>query len=286
MNTPVKKQRVPMPVALQHRLGIPRNAFQKNVRGACVALKGKLSYSPGSRCKRNAETDDGFLYWKPPSDVHKEALRKVMLSGKKDVLFLEVDGDDTFVRGFFSVVAETRDHFQLTFQAPWLPEEESLYHDGVTYHSKLEIQFAKFFQALDVPFWYEPATFNLGLVKYTPDFFLPLLQAYVEVKPTYPTESEIALCEQVAKMGISIYLAYAGSVKPSHAMERASKSKYGFRPHSDGIKVIAWDSSGVRMEGLVPVILESGAFAFDTIKTSDDVRWMHPALTAAYENVV
>ena len=58
-------------------------------------------------------------------------------------------------------------------------------YSGYKFRSRLEARWAVFFKELGLEFEYEPEGFLLDDdVKYLPDFFLPILSLYVEVKPS------------------------------------------------------------------------------------------------------
>ena len=57
-------------------------------------------------------------------------------------------------------------------------------YDGYVFRSYLEARWAAFFNALRVPYRYEPKWFDLGRWRYLPDFWLPTLDAWIEIKPT------------------------------------------------------------------------------------------------------
>jgi hypothetical protein len=58
-------------------------------------------------------------------------------------------------------------------------------HRDVTYRSRTEARWAVFFDALDLIHYYEAAEIGLSTGEsYLPDFFLPELDAYFEVKPS------------------------------------------------------------------------------------------------------
>lgn len=62
------------------------------------------------------------------------------------------------------------------------PRDRWIEYRGIKFRSTYEIRFVK---ALDSRGWewqYEPERFNLGSCTYLPDFFVPKLKAYVEVK--------------------------------------------------------------------------------------------------------
>lgn len=72
------------------------------------------------------------------------------------------------------------------------PEFHSLKADynGITYRSRLEARWAMFFDLTKTPFLYEPEGFSLNRIRYLPDFYLPHLGYWVEVKGKPPTEEE------------------------------------------------------------------------------------------------
>ena len=55
-------------------------------------------------------------------------------------------------------------------------------YNGYKFRSRLEARWAVFFDALGVEYEYEPEGFEIGRIKYLPDFYLPKLDYYVEVK--------------------------------------------------------------------------------------------------------
>jgi len=59
---------------------------------------------------------------------------------------------------------------------------------GYRFRSRLEARWAVFFDALDIRWEYEPEGFDLGgFGPYLPDFWLPQVKMYAEVKPCWPT---------------------------------------------------------------------------------------------------
>lgn len=69
-------------------------------------------------------------------------------------------------------------------------------YNGRTFHSRLEARWAVFFDTLKLAYECQPA----GLDWYTPDFWLPALEAFIEVKPETPDERAFAKAEQLAKI--------------------------------------------------------------------------------------
>lgn len=73
------------------------------------------------------------------------------------------------------------------------------HYNGYRFRSRLEARWAVFFDAAEVRYEYEFQGFDLGDVGcYLPDFYLPDLPLWVEVKPVQPSAEELdkakALC--------------------------------------------------------------------------------------------
>lgn len=59
-------------------------------------------------------------------------------------------------------------------------------YKGILFRSRLEARWAIFFDAFELEWVYEPECFILSNnQKYTPDFYLPKLKLYIEIKPNY-----------------------------------------------------------------------------------------------------
>lgn len=76
------------------------------------------------------------------------------------------------------------------------------YYNGRRFRSRLEARWAVFFDAIRIPWVYEPEGFKFrNQILYLPDFFLPLIDkngAYFEVKPVRPSQLEINKCGWLA----------------------------------------------------------------------------------------
>lgn len=65
-------------------------------------------------------------------------------------------------------------------------------YKGYNFRSRLEARWAVFFDTAHIPYEYEPEGFDLEKAgKYLPDFYLPTIDSWFEVKPTTPTKAEI-----------------------------------------------------------------------------------------------
>lgn len=74
---------------------------------------------------------------------------------------------------------------------------ETIYK-GYRFRSRLEARWAVFLDALGVTFEYEPQGFDLNGIWYLPDFYIPDLECWVEIKPRPLTTEEIAKAERLA----------------------------------------------------------------------------------------
>lgn len=80
---------------------------------------------------------------------------------------------------------------------------------GCHFRSRLEARWAVFFDAMSIPWQYEPEGFELQSGRYLPDFFLPSISAWFEVKGTRPTGREFRLlCELDEATGQAAFLAW------------------------------------------------------------------------------
>lgn len=66
-------------------------------------------------------------------------------------------------------------------------------YQGYRFRSRLEARWAVFFDTIGVRWVYEQEGFDLDGEWYLPDFWLPDLKIWVEIKPVEPTERELAL---------------------------------------------------------------------------------------------
>lgn len=78
-------------------------------------------------------------------------------------------------------------------------------YSGVSFRSRLEARWAVFFDTLGVEWEYEPEGFQLSTgERYLPDFWLPVLKMYAEVKPVGgDTSKPLAFC---AESGAQLWL--------------------------------------------------------------------------------
>lgn len=161
---------------------------------------------------------------------------------------------------------------------------------GVKFRSRTETRWAMVFDALGIEWLYEPEGFELPDVgRYVPDFYLPGIGCWFEVKGEKPTKEEQAKCAALAAASKKrVMLAY-GYVSPSLA--RVYDSEAGmiwcFVPNEDGAGVDypfalcrcpKCGRYGIEFDG------RSARIRCGCQKTSDkDYSAGHPDIVAAYE---
>ena len=70
-------------------------------------------------------------------------------------------------------------------------------YNGYRFRSRLEARWAVFFDALDVKYEYEKEGYELPSGRYLPDYWLPELDIWVEIKGAPPTEKEEKKCREL-----------------------------------------------------------------------------------------
>lgn len=103
-------------------------------------------------------------------------------------------------------------------------------YNCIAYRSRSEARWAVFLDALGVPFEYEPEGFNLGdHVNYLPDFWLPSLRIWLEIKGPEPTDYETEKALRLAHATDSpVFVFWGGITAPDS--EQGSPKAYAFMP--------------------------------------------------------
>lgn len=70
-------------------------------------------------------------------------------------------------------------------------------YKGYRFRSRLEARWAVFLDHMNVEWEYEKEGYELPSGRYLPDFFLPRLNCWLEIKGTVPTELEIQKCAEL-----------------------------------------------------------------------------------------
>ena len=69
-------------------------------------------------------------------------------------------------------------------------------YNGYLFRSRLEARWAIFFSAVGLDYEYEMESFEMGDVRYLPDFYIPSLDRWFEIKGQPMTIADIKKCEQ------------------------------------------------------------------------------------------
>src|SRR5262245_2860601 len=85
------------------------------------------------------------------------------------------------------------------------------HYKGYRFRSRLEARWAVFFDTLGLKWEYEKEGFDLGGTYYLPDFWLPQVRTWAEVKGEEFTEDQKTLCYRLAKRSRGDVLMLAGT---------------------------------------------------------------------------
>lgn len=69
---------------------------------------------------------------------------------------------------------------------------------SVTFRSRLEARWAAFFDSMNTEWLYEYEGFSLPSGRYLPDFWLPSIRTWIEIKPKDPSDREKLSCEELS----------------------------------------------------------------------------------------
>ena len=94
-------------------------------------------------------------------------------------------------------------------------------YDGTQFRSRTEARHAMFFDLSGIQYHYEYEGFDLDGVWYVPDFYLPRLQSWIEIKPFPPTEEEQEKCERLARATEMSTFCFVGNPS-SHPFDKGS----------------------------------------------------------------
>lgn len=73
------------------------------------------------------------------------------------------------------------------------------YYDGYRFRSRLEARWAVFFNRIDLEYKYEIEGFEMDETSYLPDFYIPSLDRWIEIKGQPLEISEIQKCEDFCR---------------------------------------------------------------------------------------
>jgi len=104
-------------------------------------------------------------------------------------------------------------------------------YNGYLFRSRIEARWAVFFDALDIKYEYEKEGFDLGGTYYLPDFWLPELEVWVEIKGADPTEGELNKCGLLCQKSNKKVFLLSGAIPYFNNCERVPNNQ-GFMPKS------------------------------------------------------
>lgn len=162
-----------------------------------------------------------------------------------------------------------------------------------SYRSLLEARFAAFLSTLKVQFLYEHVTFALNDGKsYTPDFFLPQYNMFIELKPCYPHVEEIDKCRQIASTGFNIILLFGNEFVPplqridsplTFNQSNTCVNSGRHYSHQNALRGMCWNTAGERMPGDYMWIESSpGTFTLSAVDDTNANLCSTPLLLQAY----
>lgn len=107
---------------------------------------------------------------------------------------------------------------------------------GLVFRSRIEARWAVFFRTLRVSFRYEEEGFQIGTIRYLPDFFLPDLDAFFEVKGQQPNEKEVLKARELSTgSGKRVFIAWGPiPTNPADDVENPD-SAWAFVPGEAGL---------------------------------------------------
>lgn len=111
-------------------------------------------------------------------------------------------------------------------------------YNGYRFRSRLEARWAVFFDAIRAPYAYEYEGFDLEGTWYLPDFWLPEMKSWLEVKGQTPTPQELAKAEQLCRFTRQTVFVFVG--EPHNPLHRI----YGFKSTGGFVNFASEDQSG------------------------------------------
>lgn len=102
-------------------------------------------------------------------------------------------------------------------------------YKGHSFRSRLEARWAVYFDVIGIEWWYEMEGYQLPSCWYLPDFWLPQVNMFAEVKPTLLTKEEFTKAKElVSGTGFScILLEGVPSEQPYRFIEKDMDDKFG-----------------------------------------------------------
>ena len=152
---------------------------------------------------------------------------------------------------------------------------------GHMFDSRLEARHAAFFDLLGEPYVPHADTITLqggtqGSTKYTPDFYMPRLCMYIEVKPCYPTEEALQkACWLAVQRNVYVAVVYGGSLESPFAHAQVEYT----HPHHNGVAAVTIDSAGsITGHRASWVVGDDGQVCLRERRHYSDLGWQDPRI--------
>lgn len=91
-------------------------------------------------------------------------------------------------------------------------------YNGYRFRSRAEARWAVFFDGAGIAYRYEPEGYDLDGEWYLPDFWLPGLNVWMEVKGGRPNDREVRLCQKLAEQSGRKCLIAMGEPQPENSL--------------------------------------------------------------------
>lgn len=91
-------------------------------------------------------------------------------------------------------------------------------YDGYRFRSRIGARRAVFFNALGIEYQYEIEGFEMGVLRYLPDFYIPSLDRWFEIKGKPLSEAEIKKCEEFCRRKDNENIKYSILIRVSDAV--------------------------------------------------------------------
>lgn len=110
------------------------------------------------------------------------------------------------------------------------------FYRGITFRSRMEARWAVFMDVLGIRYFYEPEGYEIDGTYYLPDFFLPTIDAFLEVKNPLAPEDEWKKCEVLCMTTRkSVFVYPCAPFMPSYDNDASDEQPgYVYFPSRDG----------------------------------------------------
>lgn len=89
-------------------------------------------------------------------------------------------------------------------------------YKGYRFRSRLEARWAVFYDALGIEWLYEHEGYNLNGIPYLPDFYIPHLDCFIEIKGQAPTKEEEGKCALLSFLSEKKVFLFYGEIAIPH----------------------------------------------------------------------